>query len=253
MLRRLQRRPGAVAVLVALCLVAMLAIVALAIDGGLILDQRRRLQSAADAAALAAAIDLYLNNPTSTAKATALSIAASNGYNNDGKTNTVTVNIPPQSANVPAVYKGSGFVEVLITYTPQSYFSGIFNLIPPGITATPPPTQAVARGKLASFGGAILLLDPKGSGALSAAGNAGITVANGPIIVDSNSSTRSHARRQRGRDRPHRRPWRKPRIFPGRQRRVRQRNYRVKRPVANLGSTRFHRRAESQLVDVAKQ
>jgi Flp pilus assembly protein TadG len=59
-----KRRSGAVIVLVALCLIAMLGIVAISLDGGFLLDQRRRLQSAADAAALAAAIDLYINYPT---------------------------------------------------------------------------------------------------------------------------------------------------------------------------------------------
>src|SRR6516165_7103865 len=99
-----KRRRGVVLVLLAICLTAMLGIVALAVDAGLIMDQRRRAQSAADAAALAAAVDLYKNyatnkglDPGRTAKSSALSTAALNGYNNGGTTNSVTVNIPPGS------------------------------------------------------------------------------------------------------------------------------------------------------------
>jgi hypothetical protein len=178
--------------LVALSLVAMLGIVAIAIDGGLILDQRRQLQSAADAAALAAAVDLYLNNPINTAKQSALSVAATNRYNNDGSTNTVSVLIPPNdamTADVTAPYNGAGYVEVVITYTPQSYFSGVFKIISPGFTMQPIKAEAVARGKLASIGDGIILLDPTGSGALTAGGNATMTVTNGPVIVDSSSAT----------------------------------------------------------------
>src|SRR5215472_2752622 len=100
--RRSAKRRGVIVVLVALCLTAILGIVAIALDGSLLLDQRRGVQAAADAAALAAAIDLYTkyltNNgldPTGTAKASGLSVAAANGYKNDGTSSTVTVNIPP--------------------------------------------------------------------------------------------------------------------------------------------------------------
>src|SRR5690242_14053911 len=106
MLYRPERKRGVIIVLVAICLTALLSIVAIALDGGLLLDQRRRLQSAADAAALAAAVDLYKNYPTNngldkggSAKASALSVASLNHYENDGTTNRVTVNIPPSSGN----------------------------------------------------------------------------------------------------------------------------------------------------------
>jgi hypothetical protein len=54
-----QSRYGTVAVAVCVSLVAMLGVIALSIDGGLLLDNRRKTQAAADAAALAAASELY--------------------------------------------------------------------------------------------------------------------------------------------------------------------------------------------------
>jgi Flp pilus assembly protein TadG len=47
-----KRRRGSIVILVAICLIALLGIVALALDGGVLLDQRRHVQAAADALAL---------------------------------------------------------------------------------------------------------------------------------------------------------------------------------------------------------
>src|SRR5438132_8466767 len=92
------KRIGTVAVLVAVCLTVLLSFVAIAIDGGLLMDDRRRAQSAADAAAMAGAADLFLkwqtnagvdNQGTAVAKASATS--AANGFPNP------EVYCPPQS------------------------------------------------------------------------------------------------------------------------------------------------------------
>src|ERR1700722_7028406 len=121
-------RRGAVVVLVAICLIAILGIVALALDGGMLLDQRRRVQAAADASALAAADDLFNNYVANngsdvggTAEASALLTAATNGYNDDGKTSHVKVSIPPLSGN----YVGqAGYAEVIIQFNQRRGFSG---------------------------------------------------------------------------------------------------------------------------------
>src|ERR1044072_5817525 len=91
-------RKGMVIPLVAVCLTIILSFVAIAIDGGLLLDRHQAAQAAADAAALAGANDLYLNwisnkgtDPNSTAKDAAVASAAANGFPNP------TVNIPPLS------------------------------------------------------------------------------------------------------------------------------------------------------------
>ena len=71
-------RKGIVIPLVAFCLAVIMAFVAIVIDGGLLLDRQNRMQTVADAAAIAAAEDLFANyrsnqgyDPNGTAKAIA--------------------------------------------------------------------------------------------------------------------------------------------------------------------------------------
>src|SRR5688500_13776884 len=97
-------RRGAVVVLVAVCLAVILAFVAIALDGGGLLERRRQAQATADAAALAAAEDLFRNypknkglDPSGTAAARAYAIAAANGFSGDGTQSTVTVRLSPQT------------------------------------------------------------------------------------------------------------------------------------------------------------
>lgn len=139
------QRRGMIAVQVALSLTALLSVAALAVDVGILLAEQRHAQAAADAAALAGAIDLYTNYPTnngtdpnSTALKSAEDTAATNGYTNDGTTNTVTVNIPPQSGLFVGV---AGYVEVIVQYNEPRFFSNVF-----GSGAIPVKARAVARG-----------------------------------------------------------------------------------------------------------
>jgi uncharacterized membrane protein len=141
-----------VAAQVALSLSALMAMLAVVADGGLLLVERRHAQATADATALAAASDLYAHwnptnlgtDPSGTALASALGVAFYNGYTNDGTTSTVTVNISP------AKYSGgpnagttlpAGYAEATVTWNQQRFFSGIF-----GSGAIPVSARAVARG-----------------------------------------------------------------------------------------------------------
>jgi len=177
------RRPGKVVVMVAVSLVMLMGFVALSLDGGLLLDQRRKTQSTSDAAALAAAGQLYYNytfdlgfDPSGRAKQAALDTAAANGYKN-GVDCTVTVNIPPQSGRFKSV---PGHVEVLISYDQPRYFSKVF-----GSGSIPVGSRSAARGKNEAFKAAILVLDPSRKGSLNAGGGGTITVTGSPIQVNS--------------------------------------------------------------------
>ncbi len=165
---KFEKRRGIVAVLVAVSLVAILGVVAIALDAGLLLDNRRSVQASADAAALAAAEDLYANwytnqgkDPSGTALASALSTAKADGYSNDGVTSVVTVNIPPLSG---LAVNQPGYAEVIITYYQQRGFSSIF-----GSGNLPVKARAVARGMRKASGIGILLLDPTDNGSLTPA------------------------------------------------------------------------------------
>jgi hypothetical protein len=187
------RRRGIVAVLVAVLLTGVLGVVAIAVDGGMLQDNRRRVQAAADAAALAAAAQMYaeyraivLSNymtpdPSGAAAAAAQGSATANGYANDGINNTVVVNIPPTSG--PFTGK-IGYTEVIITYNQPRYFSGIW-----GSTKIPVRARAVAQGAWAPSGNGIIVLDPSVKDALYIGGTASLTVTGGAkVIVDSNNA-----------------------------------------------------------------
>lgn len=102
-------RAGNVAALVALLLPFLLGMVGFAIDGGMMMAERRHAQSVADAAAMAAACVFYQHYPDMTsggsysnnsyrsaAKTAAKNCAKANGYKNDGDFNTM----PPGTSRV---------------------------------------------------------------------------------------------------------------------------------------------------------
>jgi Flp pilus assembly protein TadG len=189
------RRRGTVAVVVAVCMVALIGVMAFVLDGGLLIANRRRAQTIADAAAHAAACSLYRNyttdnglDPNGTAKAAGLANASANGYTNNGTTSLVAINLPPLSglfANTKP-----GYVEAVVTYYQPKYFSAIW-----GAGTLPVTARAVARVTAGSAGvptpaskSSLLLLDPSSSGALSLSGS-GRVIANSPIQVESSSSS----------------------------------------------------------------
>jgi len=179
-----------IAVLVAVCLTVLLGVVAIALDGGRLWSERRQAQSVADAAALAAACDLYENywvnsgrDPDGTALASALATAASNGYADDKTDSVVTVNIPPQSGD----YTGKrGYVEVIVQYNQRRSFSKVF-----GTGTMPVRARAVGLGSAVAADVGILVLDPSVKGALNVHGGGSggvVNVNDTSVVVDSNSS-----------------------------------------------------------------
>ena len=180
------RRRGAVAVLVAASLIVLMGFTAIAIDGGLIQHNRRLAQTTADAAALAAASNLYGNyqtgrglDATGTATTIALDVAAANGYSNDLVNSRVTVNIPP----LTGLHTGmAGYAEVIVESYQARNFSSIW-----GSDRITVRARAVAIGKWAPFRNGILVLDPTLPGSLSNSGGGQINVVNADVIVDSNA------------------------------------------------------------------
>jgi hypothetical protein len=190
------RRKGTVVVVFAVTLVVMLSFVALALDGGQLIDKRRQAQAAADAAALSAANELYANwwltaaaygadykglDPDNKAKAAALAAAKANGFEDGVGGCTVTVNIPPTSG--PFAGK-SCHTEVIISTSQQQYFSRIF-----GAETVTYGARAVSRGRRGGINNAIICLDPSGKGALNAGGNGSINVVGAPIQVNSTDAS----------------------------------------------------------------
>jgi len=188
-------RRGAIVVLVAACLTIILAFVAIAIDGGGLLEMRRSAQATADAAAMAAAEDLFRNFPANkgsdvngTAVTRAKAIAAENGFSNNGTNSVVTVRVWPQTYSTgpkagQAVPKG--YAEVSVQYNQPRYFSRVI-----GTGAIPVKARAVGRGKWEPSFVGIHVLDLHADSALRATGGGAGGVSGGAhVIVNSDSST----------------------------------------------------------------
>jgi Flp pilus assembly protein TadG len=184
-----ENRYGIVAVLVAVTISLLLGIAAIALDGGLLQDNKRRVQNATDAAALAAANTLFTNSasissitpdPGSRAAAAARQSASDNGFPNNATNTTVVVNIPPKSGPFANQLK---YVEVIITYQQPRYFSTVW-----GSTTLPVAARAVARGYWGGTGDGVIVLDPTAKDSLDSSGTGSVTVTGGAaMIVDSNS------------------------------------------------------------------
>jgi len=178
-------RRGKVIVLLAFALTAVVGFTALAADGGLLLEHRRQTQSAADVAAMAAAIDLFTNynqnqgvDVGGTAAARAREAAAVQGFTDGVAGTSVQVNIPPLSGDHAGM---AAHAEVIIDYPQPRYFSGIFGTAPTHVRG-----RAVARGRMTFGKNGILVLDPSVSEALKANGTGTISVVGADVIVNSN-------------------------------------------------------------------
>ena len=172
------RRSGTIVVKLLLCLVTFIGILALNLDGGAMMDERGRAQSAADAAALAAAGDLYTNywtyrgaDPSGTARAKAIESALRHGY----QTEDVTISIPPESGT----YAGqTGHIEVVIRRKLTATFGRMLTNKSSSVVG-----RSVARGLPLPIG--IHALRPSGADAFLNT-SAAFVMVNKPIIVNSN-------------------------------------------------------------------
>ena len=114
-MRSLRDECGQTLVFVALGMTVLVAFMGLAIDVGLLFRCRRNLQIAADAAAIAAALDYKYNASITSAKAAGQAAATANGVTNGVGGATVTINTTP----VYGPYAGqSGFIEAIV-YDPS--------------------------------------------------------------------------------------------------------------------------------------
>ncbi|WZP01143.1 pilus assembly protein TadG-related protein (plasmid) [Isosphaeraceae bacterium EP7] len=186
-LRRRAPRRGVVAVQCVLALSVLMGAAALIVDGGILMSERRHVQAAADAAALAGAIDLYKNYAThagvdtpGSAADSARAIALAN-YPADPANVAVTVSIPPQSAESSSYNGKAGYVEVRVTYAQERGLSTIWSS-----SRIPVTGRAIARGRWAPSDFAILTLAPTGAAEFNVSGGGSVEVNGGSIMVNSN-------------------------------------------------------------------
>ncbi len=147
---------------------------ALAVDVGFLRYQKRQLQTAADAAAVAGAAELSYGDVTSAAETD----SAANGFTNGSKGVTVTVNNPPVSG---AHVGDSTYVEAIVSRSASTFFAKAL-----GVSTTRITARAVAH--LGSASNCIYALASSGSSAIKVDANAALSSQCG-VIVESNSGS----------------------------------------------------------------
>lgn len=175
---RFHDEKGQMLVLTALSLSLFLAFMALAIDVGLLFRAKRIAQTAADSAAVAAALEAeYGASGSCTTQACAAQAAATlNGIPN-ASTNVVL----KTGSNITSPYhNASGYVQAIVTYPSQTFFLGLF--IPGTMNVNASAIAGTTPGPAC-----IYVLDPTDASTLYIQGAADISTPNCGIQVNSDS------------------------------------------------------------------
>ena len=184
---------GQVLILTALCMVVLVGMLGLSVDVGILRYQKRQLQNAADAAALAGALELAACGSThncAVMQAAAQDALKENGFTGStlltncakstANTLLLTVNDPPCALSGDPNSGSSSFVEVIVSAPVSTVFARIFGL-----------QQVIvsARSEASRNPGApcIYALDPSSSNTLQLNTNTVVNAACG-MVVESNST-----------------------------------------------------------------
>lgn len=145
---------GQALIIIVFSIVGLIAVTALAVDGGNAFLEKRRTQGAADSIALGGAL-ARIKGQSWVSKT--YELAKSNGYDNDGETNSVQVFSPPATG----IYVGDvEYIQVKITSRVPTFFAGVIGI--PYITVS---SEAITRTKGSEIkeileGNAIIALAP---------------------------------------------------------------------------------------------
>ncbi|HYN83047.1 MAG TPA: pilus assembly protein TadG-related protein [Gemmatimonadaceae bacterium] len=169
-------RRGAILIIMGVSMVAVMGLLVLSIDGGTLQEQKRLAQTAADAGALAGAVEI-LRNRRDSVVASAKSETARNGFADLVGADTITVTYPARGGT----FVGSRFVGVEVQRTVPTYFAGIF-----GWGFVTVRSRAVAGIVLAEY--CFIVLDPAGNSALSVDNTSRLTGSECGVAVNSTAS-----------------------------------------------------------------
>jgi Flp pilus assembly protein TadG len=120
--QKLRDESGNVLVLVALCMTVLMGFTALAVDVGLMFRAKRELQTVADAAATAGALEYYNTNSGAGVSTASAAAATANGVTNGVGGAVVTVTSPVTSG----AHTGPGTVEVDVGQPNPTFFMKVF-------------------------------------------------------------------------------------------------------------------------------
>lgn len=179
---------GQALVIITLAAVVLFGFAALAIDGSMVFSDKRHAQNAADTAALAGALAYSRgNNVTTSAQAR----ATSNGYNDNGTTNDVTITATDAPSGVcPANTQGKDITVDIVSHVNTTFARVI------GRTQMTNAVTATSRSCGSYYGppfngNAIVSLAPTGIG-YNANGNVNWEITGGGIFSNSLDSEAAH-------------------------------------------------------------
>lgn len=171
---------GQTLVFTAFLMCCLFGFMAMAIDVGVLLRAQRRMQTAADAAAIAGGLEYFYHGTTNVS--TVAKAAASNNGVSD--TNQVTVTIPPAHG----WHTGGEYLEVAISQPNPTVFMTVLAGLLPGNSSSNYKTVNVGARAVAGIvpsASCVYLLDKTNAGALTIKGNANVTSPNCTWTVDS--------------------------------------------------------------------
>jgi Flp pilus assembly protein TadG len=174
---------GQALILITLAIVGLIAMTALAVDGGLSYADRRNAQNASDSAALAGALAYARGNNISTA---AQSRAFSNGYTNNG-TDVVTVTAVSSPSGVCPGNPTGKDITVEITSHKDTFFGPVVGINQVTNTVTATARACDSTNKALFNGNAIVALAPTGN-VYDAHGTPIWNITGGGIFANSSSS-----------------------------------------------------------------
>lgn len=178
---------GQALILIVLAILGLIGLTALAVDGGVAYSDRRQAQTAADSAALDAALAKVRGGGW---EAEGMARANSNGYDDNGTTNTVVVNSPPAAGcnGTLSPYNTDEYVQVVIRASTETFFGPVV-----GINEVNNCVEAIARAVPGTtdemaFGNAVVSLSEHDCKAMKYQGNANTTVLGSGLFVNSDCS-----------------------------------------------------------------
>lgn len=167
---------GSIMIIWSVLLPVILGMVGLGIETGSWYLNKRNLQTAADAAAIAGARE----NTAAARASTARAAVAQNGFGN-GSNVTVTVNNPPLTGGYTA---NNNAVEVILSRPQSMSLAGIFLGTNPVVTAR----SVAVKQMSANSGGCVLALANNGTG-INITGNSTLTMPTCTLISNSDITT----------------------------------------------------------------
>jgi hypothetical protein len=145
---RHRRESGQALVFFGFSLVVLIGVLGLSIDMGYLRYTKRRLQTAADSAAIAGASELNGGN----FRAAALNDSKSNGFENGVNGVTVATHHPPVDPPFSTKANSATFVEVQVQQDAPTFFMRIFGVHHSTVSATAVAQLASSRGCIYALG-----------------------------------------------------------------------------------------------------